>query len=77
MDMPMNMPMQMPMDRPMDMPMRGQGPWGFGPGPCPQGDCGGMMPPRGMMPGWGGDQGSDQAFPQPQGGYGSPWGRGY
>jgi len=77
MDMPMNMPMQMPMDRPMDMPMRGQGPWGFGPGACPQGDCGGMMPPRGMMPGWGGDQGSDQAFPQPQGGYGSPWGRGY
>ncbi len=76
MDRPRDMSMEMPMDRMMDMPRPGQGPRGFG-GPCPQGDCGGMMPPRGMMPGWGGDQGPDQAFPQPQGGYGSPWGRGY
>jgi hypothetical protein len=76
MQQPMDMPMGMPMDRMMDMPRPGQGPRGFG-GPCPQGDCGGMMPPRGMTPGWGGDQGPDQAFPQPQGGYGAPWGRGY
>jgi hypothetical protein len=71
------MPMDMPGEMPMDMPMPGQGPRGFGPGPCPQGDCGGMMPPRGIMPGWGGGQGSDQAPPPPQGGYGAPWGRGY
>jgi hypothetical protein len=74
--MPMDMPPDMPMGRPMDMPGPGQGSRGFG-GPCPQADCGGMMPPRGMMPGWGGDQGYDQTFPQPQEGYGAPWGRGY
>lgn len=81
MDMPMGGPMgrsmDMPMTGPMDMPMPSQGARGFGPGPCPQGDCGGMMPPRGVMPGWGGDQGADQTFPQQQGGYGMPWGRGY
>jgi len=73
MDMPMDRPMGMPMDRPMGMPMNmpGQGQPGFGPGPCPQGDC------DRMMPGWGGNQGYDQGFPQPQGGYGAPWGRGY
>jgi hypothetical protein len=76
MDMPMQRqmpPMEMPMRRqmpPMDMPMRGQG-------PCPQGDCGGMAPPSGMMPGWNGNQGGGQMPPQPQGGYGAPWGRGY
>ncbi len=45
MDMPMGRSMNMPMGRPMDMPMPGQGPGNFGQGPCPQGDCGGMMPP--------------------------------
>ncbi len=76
MDMPMDRPMDMPMGRGMDMPMPGQDPRSFG-GPCPQGDCGGMMPRRGMMPGWGGNQGMEQMPAQPQGGYGAPWGRGY
>jgi hypothetical protein len=81
--MPMERPMpQMPMRQmpqmPMDMP--NQGLRGFGPGPCPMDDCDGMgMPRRGMMPGWGGNQGLDQ--PQggfPEGGYPqAPWGRGY
>jgi len=63
---------EMPMQRsmPMDMPMPGRG--GYGPGPCYQSDCMNMMGPRGPMPGWG----NDQAPPPPQGGYGSPWGRG-
>jgi len=80
---PMDMPMGMPMDRSMDMPMGGpmdmSGPGqGYrGLGPCPHPDCGGMMPPRGMMPDWDGDQGGHQGMPQPQGGYGAPWGRGY
>lgn len=81
MDMPMGGPMgrsmDMPMAAPMDMPMPSHGTRGFGPGPCPHGDCGGMMRPRGMMPGWGGDQGPDETFPQHQGGYGMPWGYGY
>ncbi len=72
--MPMGMPQDMRMDMPAEMPVPGQGPRGFA--PCPQGDCGaGMMPPRGMMPGWGGNQGQE---PMPaQGGYGAPWGRGW
>ncbi len=67
---PMDMYQQMPMERPMDMPMRGQG-------PCPQGDCGGMAPPRAMMPNWEGSQGGNRMPMPPQGGYGAPWGRGY
>ena len=72
--MPMRQMPPMP-QMPMDMP--NQGPRSFGPGPCPQGDCEGMgMPPRGMMPGWGDNQGYNQ--PQPQGGYPqAPWTRGY
>jgi hypothetical protein len=72
--MPMREMPQMP-QMPMDMPRPGQGPQGFGPGPCPHGDCGMGMPPRGMMPGWGGQPGFDQA--PPQGGPQAPWGRGY
>jgi hypothetical protein len=73
MDMPMQRqmpPMDMPMQRqmpPMDMPMRGQAPGGYGQGPCPQGDCGGMMKPPVGGPNWEGNQG----------GYGAPRGRGY
>jgi hypothetical protein len=72
--MPMREMPQMP-QMPMDMPRPGQGPQGFGPGPCPHSDCGMGMPPRGMMPGWGGQPGFDQA--PPQGGPQAPWGRGY
>jgi hypothetical protein len=72
--MPMREMPQMP-QMPMDMPRPGQGPQGFGPGPCPHADCGMGMPPRGMMPGWGGHPGFDQA--PPQGGPQAPWGRGY
>jgi hypothetical protein len=69
---PMDMPMGGPMGRPMDMPQGG--PMGR---PMDMPMHGGMMPPHGVMPGWGGAQGPEQAFPQSQSGFGAPWGRGY
>jgi hypothetical protein len=69
---PMDMPQGGPMGRPMDMPQGG--PMGR---PMDMPMHGGMMPPHGVMPGWGEARGPEQAFPQSQSGYGGPWGPGY